>query len=167
MPYIEEPPRTLSPRIYPQHLLGRKDYRKRQRDNDFLVPGSEDIIYPDEMSRTSILQMQRTKVEPTQDPEADASMDYGDGNGISTPNGDDTDGEGGASSEPYAQLIYRALMSAPNHAMVLKDIYEWFEQNTDKAKIAQNSSAKGWQNSIRHNLSMNGVRNSSIDPRSN
>lgn len=55
--------------------------------------------------------------------------------------------------EPYAKLIYRALMAAPNHAMVLKDIYKWFADNTDKAS----SPTKGWQNSIRHNLSMNGV----------
>lgn len=67
---------------------------------------------------------------------------------------DDSDGEGSSHVEPYAQLIYRALKSAPGHAMVLKEIYEWFEHNTDKAK---NSASKGWQNSIRHNLSMNGV----------
>lgn len=68
---------------------------------------------------------------------------------------EESDGDGSANVEPYAQLIYRALRSAPGHAMVLKDIYEWFENNTDKAK---NASSKGWQNSIRHNLSMNGVR---------
>ncbi|KAL8680316.1 MAG: hypothetical protein Q9186_003498 [Xanthomendoza sp. 1 TL-2023] len=56
-------------------------------------------------------------------------------------------------SEPYAQLILRALKSAPGHRMVLKDIYQWFEKNTNKAK----GNSKGWQNSIRHNLSMNGA----------
>ncbi|KAI9672321.1 MAG: hypothetical protein M1817_003343 [Caeruleum heppii] len=55
---------------------------------------------------------------------------------------------------PYAQLIHRALMSAPGHRMVLREIYDWFEQNTDKNK---SPSQKGWQNSIRHNLSMNGA----------
>ena len=62
--------------------------------------------------------------------------------------------EEGLNSEPYARLIYRALKSAPDHKMVLKEIYEWFEMNTDKAK---DTTSKGWQNSIRHNLSMNGV----------
>lgn len=66
----------------------------------------------------------------------------------------ESDEYGSANAEPYAQLIYRALKSAPAHSMVLKEIYEWFENNTDKAK---NGSSKGWQNSIRHNLSMNGV----------
>ena len=59
-------------------------------------------------------------------------------------------------NEPYAKLIHRALMSAPGHRMVLKEIYEWFARHTDKNK---NPSQKGWQNSIRHNLSMNGVGN--------
>lgn len=56
--------------------------------------------------------------------------------------------------QPYAQLIYHALLHAPNHTMILKDIYEWFERFTNKAS---HSTTKGWQNSIRHNLSMNGV----------
>lgn len=56
--------------------------------------------------------------------------------------------------QPYAQLIYRALMEVPSHTMVLRDIYNWFERNTDKAT---DTATKGWQNSIRHNLSMNGV----------
>jgi Forkhead domain len=56
--------------------------------------------------------------------------------------------------QPYAQLIYRALMEAPGHTMVLRDIYNWFRRNTDKAT---DKETKGWQNSIRHNLSMNGV----------
>ena len=77
-------------------------------------------------------------------------------NDLATMNGDETDADGGGNSEPYAQLIYRALKSAPEHRMVLKEIYEWFEKNTDKAI---DTSSKGWQNSIRHNLSMNGVSN--------
>ncbi|KAI9821092.1 MAG: hypothetical protein M1827_003826 [Pycnora praestabilis] len=69
-------------------------------------------------------------------------------------NDEETDGDGSVNEEPYAKLIFKALMSVPEHRMVLKDIYEWFEVNTDKAK---NASSKGWQNSIRHNLSMNGA----------
>ncbi|KAL0256314.1 hypothetical protein SLS55_008707 [Diplodia seriata] len=57
-------------------------------------------------------------------------------------------------NEPYAKLIYRALMERPDHTMVLRDIYAWFQRYTDKPK---ESNTKGWQNSIRHNLSMNGA----------
>lgn len=60
-------------------------------------------------------------------------------------------GNNGKVDEPYAQLIYRAFMSKPNKSMTLQEIYQWFRENTDKAK----SEGKGWQNSIRHNLSMN------------
>jgi hypothetical protein len=56
--------------------------------------------------------------------------------------------------QPYAQLIYKALLHAKGHTMILRDIYDWFKQHTDKASA---SETKGWQNSIRHNLSMNGV----------
>jgi hypothetical protein len=57
--------------------------------------------------------------------------------------------------QPYAQLIYQALLGAKGHTMILRDIYDWFLTHTDKAT---SSETKGWQNSIRHNLSMNGVR---------
>lgn len=85
----------------------------------------------------------------------------------STPSGDppmpphgyknDGAGEEGAidKEQPYAQLIYRALKEAPGHTMILRDIYDWFKKNTEKAA---DKETKGWQNSIRHNLSMNGVR---------
>ncbi|KAN0093770.1 hypothetical protein V8E51_016954 [Hyaloscypha variabilis] len=61
------------------------------------------------------------------------------------------EGEDQAIDEPYAKLIYRALMSKPNHSMVLQEIYQWFRENTVKGS----SDTKGWMNSIRHNLSMN------------
>ena len=65
-----------------------------------------------------------------------------------------TDYESKEKGPCYANLIYQALMEAPSHKMILRDIYAWFAQNTDKAK---DPSSKGWQNSIRHNLSMNDV----------
>ncbi|KAM0543176.1 hypothetical protein ACHAPJ_012431 [Fusarium lateritium] len=68
---------------------------------------------------------------------------------------------GAKSEEPYAKLLYRALMSAPDHAMTLQEIYQWFRENTDKdlkkdkTEKRPGKNAEGWQNSIRHNLSMN------------
>lgn len=71
------------------------------------------------------------------------------------PNSSDPGGEIAIDKEqPYAQLIYQALLHADGHTMILRDIYDWFKKYTDKAAA---SETKGWQNSIRHNLSMNGV----------
>jgi hypothetical protein len=64
---------------------------------------------------------------------------------------EDEEPQGG---KPYAQLIQECLLQAPGHCMMLRDIYEWFERNTTKPR---ESGGNGWQNSIRHNLSMNRV----------
>ncbi|KAL9094438.1 MAG: hypothetical protein Q9165_003288 [Trypethelium subeluteriae] len=63
--------------------------------------------------------------------------------------------------EPYAKKIHRCLISAPGHTMVLRDIYEWFIQNTEKCK---EPDASAWKNSIRHNLSMNAAFVKVIQP---
>lgn len=67
---------------------------------------------------------------------------------------DDLEEKEGSYDKPYAQLIYDALMQAPGHRMLLRDIYEWFNRNSRKPR---ESGTNGWQNSIRHNLSMNHV----------
>lgn len=63
------------------------------------------------------------------------------------------------SHPPYSVLIYQALKEAPGNKLQLQSIYSWFEANTDKGG---DPNAKGWQNSIRHNLSMNAVTLTSI-----
>jgi len=92
---------------------------------------------------------------------------YSDLTRASTPNGDSPnylhDLDGGIEppvdkEQPYAQLIYQALRHADGNTMILRDIYDWFVKYTDKATA---SETKGWQNSIRHNLSMNGVHHHS------
>lgn len=67
--------------------------------------------------------------------------------------GDNSDQDASAES-PYSKLIFDALMSTQEKMMPLQEIYAWFEKNTSKGK----DKNKGWQNSIRHNLSMNAVR---------
>lgn len=69
--------------------------------------------------------------------------------------------EEGNTDPPYSLLIYQALLSAPGRKLPLQGIYNWFEKNTEKGK---DQSSKGWQNSIRHNLSMNAVCNASLGP---
>ena len=82
-----------------------------------------------------------------------ASRESSDDSGNSSRGMPAVDTEDHGVDEPYAKLIYRALMGAPNHSMVLQEIYQWFRDNTVKGS----SDTKGWMNSIRHNLSMNAV----------
>lgn len=77
----------------------------------------------------------------------------------STPADDDDNSD---PSDPcYAQLLYRCLKEAPNHTLTLKELYEWVSQHSQKAKDPSN---RGWQNSVRHNLSMNAVRPFPLSP---
>lgn len=60
-----------------------------------------------------------------------------------------------AFKEPgYADRIYEALVAAPDNAMSLSDLYQWFKYQTTKTN---NKADKVWQRSIRHNLSRNPV----------
>ncbi|VDK72761.1 unnamed protein product [Litomosoides sigmodontis] len=51
----------------------------------------------------------------------------------------------------YAQLIVQAILSSPDHQMTLSDIYKYIMNRYPWYR----STDKSWQNSIRHNLSLN------------
>ncbi|PNS15609.1 hypothetical protein CAC42_868 [Sphaceloma murrayae] len=51
----------------------------------------------------------------------------------------------------YANLIGMAILRAPNRRLTLAQIYKWISDNYKFYRVADT----GWQNSIRHNLSLN------------
>ncbi|KAG0648594.1 Forkhead sep1 [Hyphodiscus hymeniophilus] len=59
--------------------------------------------------------------------------------------------DGGKPSHSYAQLIGMSILRAPNRRLTLAQIYKWIS-DTFSFYGAQDA---GWQNSIRHNLSLN------------
>ncbi|EDN91177.1 hypothetical protein SS1G_00580 [Sclerotinia sclerotiorum 1980 UF-70] len=54
-------------------------------------------------------------------------------------------------SHSYAQLIGMSILRAPNRRLTLAQIYKWISDNY----TFYNAADAGWQNSIRHNLSLN------------
>ena len=130
-------------------------YSNRTQSYQSCTAPEPQLIQPhvDSSSTCSTPPLQKSENASPQNPRCSAEIEGKDCSSLM--NGEESDGDRSVNSEPYATLIFKALKSAPGHKMVLKEIYEWFETNTDKAR---NHSSKGWQNSIRHNLSMNGVR---------
>ena len=67
---------------------------------------------------------------------------------------DDEDRGAESTDRCYAYLLWRCLSEAPGNMLPLRGIYEWVLRNSQKAR---RDPGRGWQNSVRHNLSMNAV----------
>jgi hypothetical protein len=59
--------------------------------------------------------------------------------------------DGTKPSLSYAELIRAAILGAPNKRLTLAQIYKWISDTYS----FYNAANPGWQNSIRHNLSLN------------
>ncbi|KAI0480439.1 hypothetical protein GGR56DRAFT_273541 [Xylariaceae sp. FL0804] len=59
--------------------------------------------------------------------------------------------DGAKPGHSYAQLIGMAILRAPNRRLTLSQIYKWISDNYS----FYHANDAGWQNSIRHNLSLN------------
>lgn len=129
---------NLAPTSYadPSYLEDEYD-QQQQQENDLITISDHDLL------PHSIYRRQHDEVA------SHTSVGCGD-DGMSMDG--DNDGD---KAEPYAKSLFRCLRDAPAHTMVLREIYDWFKANTDKAR---DPGSTGWQNSIRHNLSMNKVR---------
>ncbi|KAL2128267.1 hypothetical protein VTI74DRAFT_9439 [Chaetomium olivicolor] len=131
---------------YPaRYHAGSRDYPSTPESSHPLSPCSTTLGLPMDEGIPSTPADGLSNLAPESGPEAQSRRK-------SPPVSEQNDGKGG---EPYAKLIYRAFLSTPRRAMTLQEIYQWFRENTNKGKGA----SKGWQNSIRHNLSMNGAFN--------
>lgn len=139
------------------------DKNEMQNSPDRASLGYDALENPNNFSRLSISHSPKLEHEASSSnhfsfnkptPFALPSSEPSENGGISSREMTVVDGDDPSVDEPYAKLIFKALMSKPDHSMVLQDIYQWFRDHTVKGA----SDTKGWMNSIRHNLSMNAVR---------
>lgn len=59
--------------------------------------------------------------------------------------------DGKKPNHPYAMLIGMSILRSPNRRLTLAQIYKWISDTFTHYRCAES----GWQNSIRHNLSLN------------
>ncbi|OBT58349.1 hypothetical protein VE04_01335 [Pseudogymnoascus sp. 24MN13] len=130
---------TTASNIYP---AGKENYQHQYNDADDFY--ANDAIYGQKTQRKRALleapmiqsKKQRMMPEPTR-PAADQFGAVKD--------------DGTKPSHSYATLIGMAILGAPGKRLTLAQIYKWISDSYSYYSAAET----GWQNSIRHNLSLN------------
>jgi len=116
--------------------------------NDF-KPGSGYVFYTEDGRQASSLEdLNGRTVEVAEAPRKQQKLAYT--KMLNTSGG----GEGGSEEKPrmsYAQLIAEALINAPDGMLTLSEIYLAISARHPFYKM----EARNWQNSIRHNLTLN------------
>jgi hypothetical protein len=130
---------NISPTSYPNPSFHETEYGQHSQHEGDLVAGQEHDLNR-QLPNTMYHRQHDEIASHTSNPFDDGMSCDGDNDGDK--------------AEPYAKSLFRCLRDAPGHTMVLREIYDWFKANTDKAR---DPGSTGWQNSIRHNLSMNKV----------
>ncbi|MCJ1446105.1 MAG: hypothetical protein MMC23_006610 [Stictis urceolatum] len=144
------PPRSLFP-SFPN--TNKENMRPRSSDNLAEFPSdptgdtyksSERRTYDslDGCSETVSKKKQKNKVEPPPPP---GPVFIPDPKDMPVPVDD-----GNKPNASYAQLIGMAILRAPNRRLTLAQIYKWISDTFAHYRL----SGAGWQNSIRHNLSL-------------
>jgi hypothetical protein len=130
---------TTASNIYP---AGKENYQ-RQYDNSEDIYGN-DAIYGQKTQRKRALleapMIQSKKQRTMPEPARTAAEQFG-----------AIKDDGTKPSHSYATLIGMAILTAPGKRLTLAQIYKWISDSYSYYSAAET----GWQNSIRHNLSLN------------
>lgn len=138
-------------RSQPSHSAYQQDHRLKVEESD----KSNHHIKPTPRMSPSPISIPSYHSTPQPSPAARNMKSYNKNIGSPpTPSEDGGSEDDNHTDPPYSQLIFQALNEQEEKRLPLQKIYEWFEKNTAKGR---DQGQKGWQNSIRHNLSMNAV----------
>ena len=122
---------SMAPQQYPQNMYAYKAPLKRAFPSDALLPPSQKL--PSSGKRAKIEETTSSFIlpDPSEMPEVED--------------------DGTKPPISYANLIGMAILRAPNRRLTLAQIYKWISDHYRFYRAADT----GWQNSIRHNLSLN------------
>ncbi|KFY81016.1 hypothetical protein V499_00193 [Pseudogymnoascus sp. VKM F-103] len=130
---------TTASNIYP---AGKENYQHQYNDADDFY--ANDAIYGQKTQRKRALleapMIQSKKQRMMPEPTRPAAEQFG-----------AVKDDGTKPSHSYATLIGMAILGAPGKRLTLAQIYKWISDSYSYYSAAET----GWQNSIRHNLSLN------------
>ncbi|KAK0285724.1 Forkhead transcription factor [Friedmanniomyces endolithicus] len=152
-PLYPEPPSMSHQSLFTQFSSSQPYDKENQYDQTGLpslppLPYSEDYGHKGPMKRTSVDSGTLKDRSSTKKPKTDKDEPFELPNPRDMPVLPD---DGSKPQHSYAELIGNAILRSPQRRLTLAQIYKWISDNFSFYK----TSESGWQNSIRHNLSLN------------
>ncbi|KAI9890872.1 MAG: hypothetical protein M1814_003511 [Vezdaea aestivalis] len=150
---FSRPPRSVYSVYQPVQAAGKENYLAPNTYG--FIPQNVNYVYKDEnYGYKAPLKRAASDAAPLREQPINKRARVEDAHSSTLPRPEDLPAiqdDGKKPNYSYAMLIGMAILRAPNRRLTLAQIYKWIQDNFDHYK----GTETGWQNSIRHNLSLN------------